>query len=105
MLRAKTASGYLCDEEKTIVTDYSNYHYLGWILGMFGLVGLIGFPFGCALFIYLFIQNKVGIAHVKHATMGVSGVAFLGVMSYFLTLRYPEGLLERLVDMPWWLGG
>jgi len=105
MFRTKTASGLLCDEEKTIVADYSTYHYLGWILGMFALVGLVGFPFGCALFIYFFIQNKVGVAHLKHATMGVTGVAFLGVMSYFLTLRYPEGLLEQFIKMPWWLGG
>jgi len=105
MFRTDAASGILCDEEKTIVADQSNYHYLGWILGMFALVGLVGFPFGCALFIYFFIQNKVEIAHLKHAAMGVTGVAFLGVMSYFLTLRYPEGLLEQFVKMPWWLGG
>jgi len=63
------------------------------------------FPFGCALFIYVFIENKVGHSPLKHALMGISGVTFLGVMSYFLTLRYPEGLLQRWISMPWWLGG
>jgi hypothetical protein len=72
---------------------------------MFALVGLVGFPFGCALFIFLFIQNKVGSQPLKHALMGVSGVAFLGIMSYFLTLRYPAGLLQQVIEMPWWLGG
>jgi hypothetical protein len=37
--------------------------------------------------------------------MGISGVAFLGIMSYFLTLRYPAGLLQQVIEMPWWLGG
>ncbi|OGA40078.1 MAG: tricarboxylate transporter, partial [Betaproteobacteria bacterium RIFCSPLOWO2_12_FULL_62_13] len=105
MLRARSAAGILCDEEKTITADYSDYHYLGWILGMFALVALVGFPFGCALFIYLFIQKKVGSSHLRHAGMGIAGVAFLGVMSHFLTLRYPGGLSQQLIDMPWWLGG
>ena len=72
---------------------------------MFALVALVGFPIGCALFIYFFIQKKVGSAPLKHAIMGLSGVAFLGVMSYFLTLRYPAGVLLDYFDLPWWLGG
>jgi TctA family transporter len=105
MVRTRSASGVLYDGEKDIKADYSDYHYLGWILGMFALIGLAGFPFGCALFIYLFIQRKVGSAHVKHAAMGIAGVAALGIMSHFLTLRYPAGLLQQIMEMPWWLGG
>jgi hypothetical protein len=26
-------------------------------------------------------------------------------MSHFLTLRYPGGLLQEAIAMPWWLGG
>jgi len=29
----------------------------------------------------------------------------LGTMSHFLTLRYPGGLLQAYLEMPWWLGG
>lgn len=105
MLRANKPAGILFDAERTIKVEQSNYHYLAWILGMFALVGLVGFPFGCALFIFIFIQKKVGGAPVKHALMGISGVAFLGIMSYFLTLRYPTGLLQEVISMPWWLGG
>jgi hypothetical protein len=105
MFRAKKPSGVLDDGERTITVDYSTYYYLGWVLGMFALIGLIGFPFGCALFIFLFIQTKVGGSPLKHAIMGISGVAFLGMMSHFLTLRYPAGLLQTFVSMPWWLGG
>jgi hypothetical protein len=95
----------LYDGERDIDSDHSDYHYLGWILGMFGLIALVGFPFGCALYIFYFIQKKVGNSPLKHAAMGISGVMFLGVMSYFLTLRYPQGLLQYFVEMPWWLGG
>jgi hypothetical protein len=105
MVSADKPSGVLDDGERTIKVDYSSYHYLGWVLGMFALVGLVGFPFGCALFIFLFMQKKVGNVPLKHAMMGISGVAFLGIMSYFLTLRYPAGLLQQVIEMPWWLGG
>lgn len=105
MLRADKPAGILHDGEKSLKVEYSDYHYLGWILGMFGLVGLVGFPLGCALFIFLFLQMKVGSAPFKHAIMGITGVAFLGMMSYFLTLRYPESILLQYFDVPWWLGG
>jgi TctA family transporter len=105
VVRSTTASGVLYDGERDIDSDHSDYHYLGWILGMFGLIALVGFPFGCALYIFYFIQKKVGNSPLKHAAMGISGVMFLGVMSYFLTLRYPQGLLQYFVEMPWWLGG
>ncbi len=105
MVRSDKPVGILYDAERTIKAEYSSYHYLGWILGMFALVGLVGFPFGCALFIFLFMQVKIGSRPVKHALMGIAGVSFLGMMSHFLTLRYPAGLLQYLVDMPWWLGG
>jgi len=105
MARAGKACGVLHDGEKTLAADYSDYHYLAWLLGMFALIGLVGFPFGCALFIFFFMQNKVGNAPVKHAIMGIAGVAFLGIMSYFLTLRYPAGLLMDFFNLPWWLGG
>jgi putative tricarboxylic transport membrane protein len=105
MVKEKNPAGVLDDGERTIKVDYTSYHYLGWIVGMFALVGLVGFPFGCALFIFLFMQVKVGNAPLKHGLMGISGVAFLGVMSHFLTLRYPSGLLQSVVSMPWWLGG
>ncbi len=105
MARADKPSGVLHDGEKTLNVDFSDYHYLAWILGMFALVTLVGFPLGCALFIFIFMQSKVGNAPLKHAIMGISGVAFLGVMSYFLTLRYPESLLLQYFNIPWWLGG
>ncbi|UCF74532.1 MAG: tripartite tricarboxylate transporter permease, partial [Betaproteobacteria bacterium] len=105
MVRADKPAGVLHDGERTLKVAHSDYHYLAWLLGMFALVGLVGFPFGCALFIFFFMQNKIGSAPLKHAIMGIAGVAFLGVMSYFLTLRYPEGVLLQFFDVPWWLGG
>ena len=105
MIRKRTPDAVLFDNERGLETEHSDYHYVGWIAAMLGLAALIGFPIGCALFIYIFISNKVGGSHFKNALMGTGGVAFLGVMSHLLTLRYPPGLLQQFVDMPWWIGG
>ncbi len=57
------------------------------------------------MFIYVFVTKKVGVAHFRNAMLGISAVVFLGLMSHFLTLQYPPGLLQAFVDMPWWIGG
>jgi hypothetical protein len=72
---------------------------------MLAIVGLVGFPIGCALFIFIFITKKAEGSLLRNAILGISGVTFLGIMSHFLTLRYPPGLLQTVVEMPWWLGG
>ena len=105
MFRARAATAVLYDAELGEETQYSDYHYLAWVVGMLALVGLVGFPLGCALFIYIFITKKAGGSHLRNAIFGIAGVSFLSTMSYFLTLSYPPGLLQLLVDMPLWLGG
>lgn len=105
MLRCRTANAVLCDNEISAGGDHSAPYYIGWIAVMLGFVGLAGFPFGCAVFIFIFTTWHVEHGRFRNAVLAVAGVAFLGIMSYFLTLRYPPGLLQAYVDMPWWLGG
>ena len=105
----RKASGVLTDEEIGDETDRSMYYFLGWIAAMLALVGLLGFPVGSALFIFAFITVHVEGGRLRNAILAISAVTFLGVMAYFLTLRYPEAvlpmLLEPYVNIPWWLGG
>jgi putative tricarboxylic transport membrane protein len=103
--RQKTADAVLYDNERGLVVDQNPYHYLGWIIVMLAIVGLVGFPIGCALFIFVFITKKAEGSMLRNAILGIAGVSFLGIMSHFLTLRYPPGLLQAVVEMPWWLGG
>lgn len=102
---SKTASGVLHDGELVKLDRFGDYHYLLWILGFLGGIGLVGFPIGCAVFIYTFITVKVGVSHRRNAIMGLSATVFLGIMSELLTLQYPPGLLQAFIDMPWWIGG
>ncbi|MGY8991751.1 MAG: hypothetical protein ACKVHL_09195 [Rhodospirillales bacterium] len=48
---------------------------------------------------------KVGDSAKRNALLGVAAVIFLMIMAYFLTLEYPPGLLQVMVELPWWLGG
>lgn len=90
------------DPSTTLTT---NTHYLAWIGGILITTALVGFPFAILLFIFTFITVKAGGSIIRNGLFGIAAIAFLGIMSYFLTLRYPTGLLQMFVPLPWWLGG
>ncbi len=93
------------DVEIGPTAEHSTLYFVGWIVAMLGLVAIAGFPFGCALFIFAFTSVHIDGGRVRNAILAASGVAFLGLMSHALTLRYPEGWLPDVFGLPWWLGG
>ena len=79
----------------------SSEHYLLWLMGMLGMAALTGFVIAVSTFIYSFIRLKAKMSHLGCA-IGTGGfVLLLGIMSYFLTLEYPQGLLQNYVKLPW----
>lgn len=111
-ITAKEPCAVLSDQNLLGDTSHSEYYYLGWILsGILGGTFLIGFPLASAVFIYLFTSHKVGVNHLRNALLGLSAAVFFGVLSYFLTLEYPQGLLQWFTanylgfEMPFYLGG
>jgi len=104
-LKTPVASSVLYDAEIKIVSDHSEWHYIGWILGYFAIMGILGFAYGSMAFIAIFTANKVGESLKRNAILGVGAVVFLMIMAYFLTLEYPPGLLQMMIELPWYLGG
>jgi TctA family transporter len=110
-IKAKKPSAVLIDRELYGQTVHSEFYFLAWIAGMLGFIALVGFPIGAAVFIYHFISSKVEINHLRNGLLGLSAAAFLGLLSYFLTLEYPPGLLQIFTanvlgfEMPFYLGG
>ncbi|MCB1739640.1 MAG: tripartite tricarboxylate transporter permease [Gammaproteobacteria bacterium] len=102
---ARQPAAWLHDAELGEPTVHSDYYFIAWIVGMLALVALVGFPIGCALFIILFTSRHADGWRLRNVVLGLAGVSFLGLMSHFLTLRYPAGLLQDFIEMPWWLGG
>ena len=104
-LKVKEPNMVFHDEERgdfgQSVDSQSAEHYLFWLLGMMGASAIFGFVLGSAGFIYAFIRVKAGISHLYCAIAGLSFIAFLGTLSHFLTLFYPEGLLQQFIKLPW----
>jgi TctA family transporter len=76
-------------------------YFLALLAVMLGFSGLVGFVLGIATFIFLFLWLRADVAWWK-SLLGAAGfVLFLGVLSDQLTLRYPTGLLQTRVSLPW----
>lgn len=102
----RTPNTYFHDlDHDPSATATGNLHYLSWIAGMLGATALVGFPLALTGFIFTFITVKAGGSLIRNAALALGGFAFLGVMAYFLVLKYPPGLLQEFYDLPWWLGG
>ncbi|MEQ9815432.1 MAG: tripartite tricarboxylate transporter permease [Azospirillaceae bacterium] len=80
-------------------------HYLLWILGLLGSIAVLGFPIGMTAFILAFTTVKGGVHLIRNGAITAAAFLALSGLSAALTLRYPPGLLQRVVEMPWWLGG
>lgn len=77
--------------------------YVGWLIGLPILSSLIGFYLAAPLFVALFlrIEGRAGWLSLGLGAVGIT--VLLKVMSNALTLRYPQGLLQRFVDLPGFL--
>jgi TctA family transporter len=80
---------------------HSQLHYQGWILGLLAASAVLGFVLGVFVYISVFLRVKAGVAWPRAALAAAGAVLVLSVMSHFLVLDYPEGILQRLVAMPW----
>ncbi len=85
-------------------TKHGNLHFLAWIVGYLGLTALVGFPIASAVFVFVFATVKTATALWIRLLLSVGAIGALLVMSYLLVLDYPNGLIDRFVDMPWWMG-
>ena len=105
MYKTKGASLVFYDSERedidSSVERRSNEYYLMWLLGMLGVSALAGFVVGIASFIYIFIRLKAGLSHLACAISAGIFVMLLGTLSHFMTLQYPEGILQSFVTLPW----
>ena len=102
MIRTREPSPTFFDAENVAeIPARSAEYYLLLILGMLAISAVTGFVLGVATFIFLFLWLK-GQVKPLNAILGAAGfVLFLGILSDQLTLRYPTGLLQTWVTLPW----
>ena len=105
MYRTKRAALVYYDSEREEIDKaleyHSNEYYLAWLLAMLGVSALFGFVIGVASFIYAFIRLKARLSHLACAVSAASFILLLGALSHFMTLRYPEGILQDYLTLPW----
>ena len=90
------------DTEREAVPDRPSAEFFLLLLAVMLLVSaVLGFVLGIALFIFGFLFWRGRIAWWKAILGGGAFVLFLGILSHQLTLRYPTGLLQTWVNLPW----
>ena len=105
MWRTKGAAAVFYDSEREevdrAVEARSNEYYLLWLVGMLVISALVGFVLGVGIFIYLFVRLKGGLSRFASVLSAGAFILLLGLLSHFMTLMYPEGLLQSYVTLPW----
>ena len=75
--------------------------FLGWFLGFYATIALVGFGITTILFFVLFMRLE---GHIKWFTvLFLTAIAAAMVLFYFpgaLGMLYPKGLLGNFVELP-----
>ncbi len=105
MVRRRTAATIYYDADRDtehLAEDHrSSEYYFLWLTGMLGVSALVGFVLGSAIFIYTFLRLRAHASHLVCTIYTGAFVLLLGIMSHFLVLYYPQGLLQDYVALPW----
>jgi TctA family transporter len=103
MMTRNAPSSYFFDAERKNMSrgHQTAEFYIGILLAMLLFSGLVGFVLGIATFISLFLWRGAKVVWWKASLGGGAFILFLGILSEQLTLRYPTGLLQNLISLPW----
>ncbi len=74
---------------------------IAWFALLFGLAGLSGFIIAIAIFIPTFLMARTRIGPIGSLGYGTLCVGFMVFLGYMLTLDFPAGLLQQVVELPW----
>jgi TctA family transporter len=74
---------------------------LGWFAFLFVLTALAGFIIALTVFILAYLLISARLSLLKTLVYCAICVGFMIQLAYMLTLDFPSGLLQRLVELPW----
>ena len=74
---------------------------VAWFAFLFGLTALIGFILSLAIFITAFLGRRTQLGWVRSGIYAAVCIGFMATLGHFLTLDFPAGVLQRVVEMPW----
>lgn len=105
MIRARQPLPMFYDSERETFEDEvdrrSNEHYILWLLSALAAIYLVGFTPATAAFVYVFLWQKARVAHWQAALGAACLVASLWGVAWLMSIRFPEGLIQDLLSLPW----
>lgn len=72
-----------------------------WFAFLFGLTTLVGFILSLAVFIITFLMARTSLGWPRSLLYAAVCIAFMSTVGHFMTLDFPSGLLQRMVELPW----
>lgn len=72
-----------------------------WFAILFGATALVGFILALAIFITAYLVQRTSLGWPKSLLYTALCIAFMTTLGHFLTLDFPSGWLQRLVELPW----
>lgn len=103
LLTAKAPSTAFYESEReefsAEVEQHSNEYFLLWLIGYVGVIALIGFALGSAVFVYVFMWRKAQVSALTCVVSAACVFALLIGLSFWLGITYVDGLLQTL-DLP-----
>jgi len=79
-------------------------HYIYWLVGLILGCFVLGYLISISLFFVAFLVLKARTSFIKTASLTMSAVLFLSVLSHVMVLDLPRGLLQDFVQLPWPIG-
>jgi hypothetical protein len=74
---------------------------LAWFAFLFIATALIGFILAITLFITAYLVLRTSLGWIRSLTYTGVCVGFMATLGHFLTLNFPAGVLQRMVELPW----
>ena len=72
-----------------------------WLAGLVAGTALVGFYAAMILFFVAFLQIRARVSWAMTAAMTAGAAAVVLGLAWMLSLNFPRGLLQDLVDLPW----
>lgn len=89
------SSSYSLEDTKDMFYAFS------WIIFLVVLVSLFGFIIGIVILFFAVMKNKTEMPLIKILTITTGGVALMLLLSHFMVLDFPSGLLQEYAQLPW----
>lgn len=74
---------------------------VAWFALLFGLTTLVGFILSLGIFITGFLVARTSLGWSRSLIYMAVCIGFMVTVGHYMTLDFPSGLLQRMVELPW----